>query len=99
MRVAYGDRCDMTPELVVELAQKAIKVTLMVSLPVLGIGLIVGVLVSVLQAATQIQEMTLTFVPKILSILVGLLFLLPWIMHQLTGFTLEILNNLPNYTR
>ena len=88
----------MTPELVVELAQKAIKVTLLVSLPVLGIGLVVGVLVSVLQAATQIQE-TLTFVPKILSILVGLLFLLPWIMNQLTGFTLEILTNLPNYTR
>jgi flagellar biosynthetic protein FliQ len=89
----------MTPELVVELAQKAIKVTLLVSLPVLGIGLIVGVLISVLQAATQIQEMTLTFVPKILSILVGLLFLLPWIMHQVTGFALEILTNLPNYTR
>ncbi|MEJ2071224.1 MAG: flagellar biosynthesis protein FliQ [Syntrophobacterales bacterium] len=89
----------MTPELVVELAQKAIKVTLMVSLPVLGIGLIVGVVVSVLQAATQIQEMTLTFVPKILSILVGLLFLLPWIMHQVTGFAVEIITNLPNYTR
>ena len=88
----------MTPELVVELAQKAIKVTLMVSLPVLGIGLIVGVVVSVLQAATQIQEMTLTFVPKILSILVGLLFLLPWIMHQVTGFAIEIITNLPNYT-
>jgi len=89
----------MTPELVVEVAQKAIKVTLMVSLPVLGIGLVVGVLVSVLQAATQIQEMTLTFVPKILSILVGLLFLLPWIMHQVTGFAIEIITNLPNYTR
>jgi flagellar biosynthetic protein FliQ len=89
----------MTPELVVELAQKAIKVTLMVSLPVLGIGLIVGVVVSVLQAATQIQEMTLTFVPKILSILVGLLFLLPWIMHQVMGFAIEIITNLPNYTR
>jgi flagellar biosynthetic protein FliQ len=89
----------MTPELVVEVAQKAIKVTLMVSLPILGIGLVVGVLVSVLQAATQIQEMTLTFVPKILSILVGLLFLLPWIMHQVTGFAIEIITNLPNYTR
>ena len=89
----------MTPELVVELAQKAIKVTLLVSLPILGIGLIVGVLVSLLQAATQIQEMTLTFVPKILSIFIGLLLLLPWIMHQVTGFTLEILTNLPNYTR
>jgi flagellar biosynthesis protein FliQ len=89
----------VTPELVVELAQKAIKVTLLVSLPILGIGLVVGVLVSLLQAATQIQEMTLTFVPKILSIFVGLLLLLPWIMQQLTGFTLEIINNLPNYTR
>jgi flagellar biosynthetic protein FliQ len=89
----------MTPELVVELAQKAIKVTLLVSLPILGIGLLVGVLVSILQAATQIQEMTLTFVPKILSILVGLLFLLPWIMNQVTGFALELFTNLPNYIR
>lgn len=89
----------MTPELVMELAQKAIKVTLLVSLPLLGIGLIVGMLVSLLQAATQIQEMTLTFVPKILSVFVGLLLLLPWIMHQLCGFALEILNNLPAYTR
>lgn len=88
----------MTPELVVELAQKAIKVTLLVSLPILGIGLIVGVVVSILQAATQIQEMTLTFVPKILSMLVGLLLLLPWIMNQVTSFALEILNNLPNYS-
>lgn len=90
--------CKMTPELVVELAQKAIKVTLLVSLPILGIGLIVGVVVSVLQAATQIQEMTLTFVPKILSILIGLFLLLPWIMNQVTSFALEIFSNLPNYT-
>ena len=89
----------MTPEFVVELAQKAIKVTLFVSLPILSIGLVVGILVSLLQAATQIQEMTLTFVPKILSIFIGLLFLLPWIMHQLTGFTIEIIKNIPNYTR
>jgi flagellar biosynthetic protein FliQ len=89
----------VTPEFVVELAQKAIKVTSLVSLPILGIGLVVGVLISLLQSATQIQEMTLTFVPKILSIFIGLLLLLPWIMHQLTGFTLEIINNLPNYTR
>jgi flagellar biosynthesis protein FliQ len=89
----------MTPELVMQLAQQSIKVTLLVSLPILGIGLLVGVLVSLIQAATQIQEMTLTFVPKILSIFVGLLFLLPWIMHQLSSFTIEILTNLPNYSR
>jgi flagellar biosynthetic protein FliQ len=89
----------MSPEAVIEVARQAIKITLLVSLPILGIGLMVGVLVSLLQAATQIQEMTLTFVPKILSIFVGLLLLLPWIMNNLTGFFLEVVNNIPRYIR
>jgi len=89
----------MSPEAVIEVARQAIKITLLVSLPILGIGLLVGVLVSLLQAATQIQEMTLTFVPKILSIFVGLLLLLPWIMNNLTGFFLEVVNNIPRYIR
>jgi flagellar biosynthetic protein FliQ len=89
----------MSPEALIEVARQAIKITLLVSLPILGIGLMVGVLVSLLQAATQIQEMTLTFVPKILSIFVGLLLLLPWIMNNLTGFFLEVVNNIPRYIR
>lgn len=89
----------MSPELVLELSRQAVKVTLLVSLPILGIGLLVGILVSLFQAATQIQEMTLTFVPKIVSIFVGLLLLLPWIMNQLMGFTMELLGNLPRYIR
>lgn len=89
----------MSPELVMEIARQAIKVTLLVSLPILGIGLLVGVLISLLQAATQIQEMTLTFVPKILSIFVGLLLLLPWIMNHLTSFFIEVVNNMPYYIR
>lgn len=89
----------MSPELVMEIARQAIKVTLLVSLPILGIGLLVGVLISLLQAATQIQEMTLTFVPKILSIFVGLLLLLPWIMNHLTSFFIEVVNNMPHYIR
>ena len=89
----------MSPEVVMEVARQAIKVTLLVSLPILGIGLLVGVLISLLQAATQIQEMTLTFVPKILSIFVGLLFLLPWIMNHLMGFFLEVVNNMPRYIK
>jgi flagellar biosynthetic protein FliQ len=89
----------MTQELVIGVARQAIQVTLLVALPILGIGLVVGVIVSLLQAATQIQEMTLTFVPKILSVFIGLLLLLPWIMNQLVSFTLEIFNNIPNYTR
>lgn len=89
----------MSPELVIGVARQAIQVTLLVSLPILGIGLVVGVLVSLVQAATQIQEMTLTFVPKIISIFVGLLLLLPWIMNQLVTFTVEVFNNIPNYVR
>jgi flagellar biosynthetic protein FliQ len=89
----------MSPDLVIGIARQAIQVTLLVALPILGIGLVVGVLVSMVQAATQIQEMTLTFVPKIISIFVGLLLLLPWIMSHLMTFTLEIFNNIPNYVR
>lgn len=89
----------MSPEAVIEVARQAIKVTLLVSLPILGIGLLVGVLISLLQAATQIQEMTLTFVPKIVSIFVGLLLLLPWIMNNLTGFFIEVVKHIPNYIR
>ncbi|MEW6658398.1 MAG: flagellar biosynthesis protein FliQ [Thermodesulfobacteriota bacterium] len=89
----------MSPELVIGVARQAIQVTLLVALPILGIGLVVGVVVSLVQAATQIQEMTLTFVPKIISIFVGLLLLLPWIMSHLMTFTLEIFGNIPNYVR
>jgi len=89
----------MSPEVVIGVARQAIQVTLLVALPILGIGLVVGVVVSLVQAATQIQEMTLTFVPKIISIFVGLLLLLPWIMSHLMTFTLEIFGNIPNYVR
>jgi flagellar biosynthesis protein FliQ len=89
----------MTPEMVLGIARQAIQVTLLVSLPILGIGLLVGVVISLLQAATQIQEMTLTFVPKIVSIFVGLLLLLPWIMNQLMGFTVEMFNNIATIIR
>ncbi|RJR40852.1 MAG: flagellar biosynthetic protein FliQ [Deltaproteobacteria bacterium] len=89
----------MNADTVVGVAQQAIQVTLMVSLPILGIGLVVGVIISMVQAATQIQEMTLTFVPKIISIFVGLLLLLPWIMNQLVSYTVNLFQNIPNYVR
>ncbi len=89
----------MSPEMVLELCRQAVKVTLLVSLPLLGIGLVVGVAVSLFQAATQIQEMTLTFIPKIVSMFLGLLLLLPWIMNQLVGFTADLMVNLPHYIR
>jgi flagellar biosynthetic protein FliQ len=89
----------MNSEVVIGIARQALQVTLLVSLPILGIGLVVGVIVSLVQAATQIQEMTLTFVPKIVSIFVGLLLLLPWIMNQLVTYTADLFGNIPNFVR
>jgi flagellar biosynthetic protein FliQ len=89
----------MTPEFVVNFAQEAIKVTLFVSMPMLVLGLIVGVAISIFQAVTQIQEMTLTFVPKILIVLVALLVFSSWMLEQLMQFTVTTINQIPYYIR
>lgn len=89
----------MTPEFIIGFARQAIELTLMISLPMLGIGLIVGLTVSIFQAATQIQEMTLTFIPKIVSIFMALLFAFPWIMDKILTYTRELFLNIPNYIR
>jgi flagellar biosynthetic protein FliQ len=89
----------MTPEFVVNFAQEAIKVTILVSMPMLVLGLIVGLAISIFQAVTQIQEMTLTFVPKILIVLVALLFFASWMLDQLMTFTTTTINQIPYYIR
>lgn len=89
----------MTPEFVVGFARQAIEMTLSIALPMLGIGMIVGVFVSVIQAATQIQEMTLSMVPKIVAIFLALLISFPWIMDKMTAYTTNLFLNLPNYIR
>ncbi|MFW6324075.1 MAG: flagellar biosynthesis protein FliQ [Desulfovibrionales bacterium] len=87
----------MTPEFVIGFARQAIETTLMVALPMLGVGMLVGVLISILQAATQIQEMTLTFVPKIIAVFLALLISFPWIMDKMISFTRTIFLNFPKY--
>lgn len=87
----------MTPEFVVGFARDAIETTLMIAMPMLGVGMIVGVTISIIQAATQIQEMTLTIVPKIISIFLVLLFVFPWIMNKMINYTRDIFLNLPSY--
>lgn len=89
----------MTPEFVIGFARQSIELTLMISLPMLGIGLLVGLTVSIIQAATQIQEMTLTFIPKIISIFLALLISFPWIMDKILTYTRELYLNIPNYIR
>lgn len=89
----------MTPELVVGFAQQAIRVTILVAMPMLGLGLIVGLTVSIFMAVTQIQEMTLTFVPKILAVLLGLLFFCPWMLQLLMDFGHNCITQIPVYIR
>ena len=87
----------MNPDFVVGFARQSIELTLMISLPLLGVGLGVGLIVSIFQAATQIQEPTLSFIPKILAMFIALLVAFPWIMDKLLTFTREIFLNLPVY--
>lgn len=89
----------MTPEFVIGFARQSIELTLIIALPMLGVGLAVGVFVSILQAATQIQEMTLTFVPKIIAVFLALLISFPWIMDKMISFTQEIFLNFPQYIK
>ena len=89
----------MTPEFVITFAQEAIKITILVSMPMLGLGLAVGLLVSIFQAVTQIHEMTLTFVPKILIVLLALLFFAGWMLENLMNFTETTIEQIPFYIR
>ncbi|MFO7831287.1 MAG: flagellar biosynthesis protein FliQ [Desulfuromonadaceae bacterium] len=77
----------MTPEFVVDLGQNAVRTVLMVSAPMLLSGLLIGLLVSIFQAATQINEQTMTFIPKIVAVLVSLIIAAPWIIQVMISFT------------
>jgi flagellar biosynthetic protein FliQ len=86
----------MTAEFVISLGSEAIKIALILALPLLGVGLIVGLIVAVIQATTQIQEMTLSFVPKIVSVLLALLAASPWMLSKISVFTSHIIMDIPN---
>ena len=85
----------MTPETITTMMSEAIKLTLLVGSPMLLLGLCIGLMISVFSAVTQIQEMTLTFVPKIVAVFLALLFSLPWIMEKLTTYTINLYSNIP----
>lgn len=86
----------MTPESVVEIGQYAMKTVVLVAGPMLLAGMIVGLVISIFQAATQINEMTMTFVPKILAVFVVLIVTLPWTIQQMTSFTEAMFNRIAN---
>ncbi len=80
----------MTPEFVVDLGQNAVRTVLLISAPMLVSGLIIGLMVSIFQAATQINEQTMTFVPKIVAVLLALIIAAPWIIQVMISFTQNV---------
>lgn len=84
---------------VLHIAKQALETTLIVGGPILGVGLVIGLLVSVFQAMTQIQEQTLSFIPKIVAMAVLLLLLGPWMLNVLTGFTQNLFGQLASFGR
>lgn len=83
--------------MVISIAENAIWAILLTSGPLLLVALITGLLVSIFQATTQIQEQTLAFVPKIIAVLVALVFFGPWMLSQLTMYARDIFDNLVRY--
>jgi flagellar biosynthetic protein FliQ len=87
----------MTEQFIVDFALNSIKTTLLVSAPMLGFGLVTGLVISIFQAVTSIQELTLTFIPKILAVFLALFLFFPWIMRIMLSFTEQVLMNFPSY--
>jgi flagellar biosynthetic protein FliQ len=83
----------MTQEFVIDMAQKVIETTLLLSAPILILSLVVGLMVSLLQAVTQINEATLTFLPKILVVAIALVVFMPWMLSTMITFTTQMLTN------
>ena len=89
----------MTPEFVTGFFIGAMKTIILLASPILAFGLVVGLLVSIFQAATQINEMTLVFIPKMLAVAVAVLIFFPWMLQIIIDYTQNLMINLPNYVR
>ena len=89
----------MTPEAMTSIMSDAVALTLIISAPALLCGLLVGVGISIFSAVTQIQEMTLTFVPKIVVVFLSLIFAMPWIIEKLSTYTINLFQMIPMLTR
>jgi flagellar biosynthetic protein FliQ len=89
----------MSEQMVVYLFREAFYTTLLVSAPMLVLSLVVGLVIAVFQAATSIQEITLTFVPKIIAVAVIAVLTLPWMMEVMVSFTVNVFNQIPGLGR
>ncbi|MGM7635828.1 flagellar biosynthesis protein FliQ [Bacillus sp. Hm123] len=87
----------MNSQMVISLAEKGVYTTIIVCAPLLILALVVGLAVSIFQATTQIQEQTLAFIPKIVAVLVGLIFFGPWMLSRMLSYALDIFTNLTRF--
>ena len=85
----------MTPEMVMTIGQRALEITIMLAAPLLLAALIIGLLVGVFQAATQINEMTLSFIPKLIGMAGTLVVAGPWMLKTIVGYTRELFESIP----
>jgi flagellar biosynthetic protein FliQ len=89
----------MTPEFITGYFFEALKITFILSGPILIFGLVAGVVVAIFQAATSINEMTLVFIPKMIAVGIGILIFFPWMLQVLVSFTENIFINIPSYIK
>ncbi|TDL35031.1 flagellar biosynthesis protein FliQ [Jeotgalibacillus sp. S-D1] len=87
----------MNGEMVISIAERGVYMTLMISLPLMLVALLVGLLVSIFQATTQIQEQTLAFIPKVIAVMIALIFFGPWMLTQIVTYAFDIFSNLTRY--
>jgi flagellar biosynthetic protein FliQ len=85
----------MTPEAIMTIGQRALEITMLLAAPLLLAALVIGLLVGVFQAATQINEMTLSFIPKLLGMAATLVIAGPWMLKLLVGYTRELFQSIP----
>jgi flagellar biosynthetic protein FliQ len=85
----------MTDAMVLQIVRDALLMVMVVSVPILGAGMLVGLIISIFQATTQIQEQSLSFVPKLIAVLLALIILAPWIINVLVGYTNELFSKIP----
>ena len=87
----------MNQEMVIKMAKDALQVTLMISAPMLLVSLVVGILVSIAQVVTSIQDMTLSYVPKVIAVFLAFLFVFPWMMTMLSSYTTQLFGHLERF--
>ena len=87
----------MSQEMILALAKDSLQVTLLVCGPLLAVSLVIGIFISIAQVVTSIQDMTLSFVPRIIAVFLAFLFIFPWIMHTMVGFTLRLFGHLERF--